>query len=101
MIFVIICFSIVDEGYREADLLPDPDVDVVKGVVEPEPEVVLPDDSLADTDLHDHDMIDSVMYIYFGSSERNERSAGRQVNRVGVVYQIVNLMVRSICIESL
>lgn len=47
---------------------------------EQEVEVPLPDDSLADTDLHDHDLIDSVMYIYFGSSERDERGAGRQVS---------------------
>lgn len=26
----------------------------------------LPSDSLADTDLHDHDRIDSIMYIYYG-----------------------------------
>lgn len=68
----------VDQGYREAGLLPDPDA--AQDVGEPETEVVLPDDSLADTDLHDHDLIDSVMYIYFGSSERDEPGAGRQVS---------------------
>ncbi|KAF6215529.1 hypothetical protein GE061_010285 [Apolygus lucorum] len=37
-----------------------------------EEEVQLPSDSLADTDLHDHDRIDSIMYIYYG-----EGAAGR------------------------
>jgi hypothetical protein len=42
-------------------------------------EVILPDDSLADADLHDHDLIDSVMYIYFGSSSHTDGGASRQV----------------------
>lgn len=70
-------------GYSEAAVLPDPDIvhksETLEVEAEVEAEVVLPDDSLADTDLHDHDLIDSVMYIYFGSSERDERGAGRQV----------------------
>lgn len=39
----------------------------------------LPDDSLADADLHDHDLIDSVMYIYFGGGNGagNSRHGGR------------------------
>lgn len=64
-------------GYIESAVLPDPDND--ENEADAEEEVVLPDDSLADTDLHDHDLIDSVMYIYFGSTERDERGAGRQV----------------------
>jgi hypothetical protein len=60
-------------------VLPDPEVEVEEEEPEPEVEIPLPDNSLADTDLHDHDLIDSVMYIYFGSSERDERGAGRQV----------------------
>ncbi|XP_066905945.1 uncharacterized protein [Halyomorpha halys] len=39
----------------------------------------LPDNSLADTDLHDHDRIDSVMYIYFGGNSRQDTPPGRQV----------------------
>ncbi|XP_054289267.1 uncharacterized protein LOC129004717 [Macrosteles quadrilineatus] len=76
-------------GYAEAAVLPDPEVEVEEEDVEPEVEIPLPDDSLADTDLHDHDLIDSVMYIYFGSSERDERGAGRQVLIVGAVISLV------------
>lgn len=31
------------------------------------PKIELPDDSLADTDLRDHDLIDNLMYVYYGS----------------------------------
>lgn len=42
--------------------------------------IPLPDTSLADSDLHDHDVIDSVMYIYFGGATHGQRGAGRQVS---------------------
>jgi hypothetical protein len=64
-------------GY-EPGVIPDPDLAVTRQWNEAE-EVVLPDDSLADMDLHDHDLIDSVMYIYFGSSSHTEGGAGKQV----------------------
>lgn len=67
-------------GYGEAGILPDPDLSGEEEIItETDPEPILPDDSLADTDLHDHDLIDSVMYIYFGAAERDEKMAGRQV----------------------
>jgi hypothetical protein len=64
-------------GY-EPGVIPDPGLEVTRQQIEPE-QVVLPDDSLADTDLHDHDLIDSVMYIYFGSSSHTEGGTGKQV----------------------
>lgn len=33
------------------------------------------------SDLHDHDVIDSVMYIYFGGASHGQREAGRQVKK--------------------
>ncbi|XP_075214139.1 uncharacterized protein LOC142320317 [Lycorma delicatula] len=73
-------------GYEEAGVLPEPDT----GMQEEEEEVTvaLPDDSLVDTDLHDHDLIDSVMYIYFGASERDQANPGRQVAAVGGVIAL-------------
>jgi hypothetical protein len=59
-------------------VIPDPGLLVTRQQSEVE-EVVLPEDSLADADLHDHDLIDSVMYIYFGSSTHTDGGAGRQV----------------------
>lgn len=55
-------------------VLPEPEA------VTGEEEIPLPDDSLADTDLHDHDLIDSVMYIYFGASGHDQAPPGRQVS---------------------
>ncbi|XP_024082244.1 latrophilin Cirl-like isoform X2 [Cimex lectularius] len=66
-------------------VLPEPEV----SPLESEEPVPLPDDSLADTDLHDHDLIDSVMYIYFGGSNRDRGPAGRQVLIVGAVMALV------------
>jgi hypothetical protein len=59
-------------------VIPDPGLPVTGQHSDAE-EVMLPDDSLADADLHDHDLIDSVMYIYFGSSTRTDGATGRQV----------------------
>lgn len=68
------CYKI---GY-EPGIIPDPGLPIASPQNEAE-QVILPDDSLADTDLHDHDLIDSVMYIYFGSSSRTDGGAGKQV----------------------
>ncbi|XP_068084857.1 adhesion G protein-coupled receptor E1 [Anabrus simplex] len=66
------------------DVGPEPDDEE-----EEEEELELPDDSLADTDLHDHDLIDSVMYIYFGAPGRSDGGAGRQVLIVGSVISLI------------
>nr|XP_024215168.1 adhesion G-protein coupled receptor D1-like isoform X1 [Halyomorpha halys] len=56
----------------------------------------LPDNSLADTDLHDHDRIDSVMYIYFGGNSRQDTPPGRQVrpqqHTVLIVSAVIGLI---------
>ncbi|XP_046400378.1 uncharacterized protein LOC124166750 [Ischnura elegans] len=51
---------------------------VTESIVEEEdPLLALPDDSLADADLHDHDVIDSVVYLYFGGDAAlSPRTAG-------------------------
>ncbi|XP_044254258.1 adhesion G protein-coupled receptor E5-like [Tribolium madens] len=63
-------------------LLPNPEnldsVDVL-------PNVELPDDSLSDTDLKDHDFIDNLMYVYYGSHNSKNNSYGPQVIIVGSV----------------
>lgn len=71
------CYICFVSGY-EPGVIPDPGPAVTRQWSEAE-DIVLPDDSLADTDLHDHDLIDSVMYIYFGSSSHTEGGAGKQV----------------------
>ncbi|PSN32309.1 hypothetical protein C0J52_15714 [Blattella germanica] len=73
-------------GY-EPGVIPDPGIPVARR--QNEVEQLIPDDSLADTDLHDHDLIDSVMYIYFGSSSRADGGAGKQVLIAGAVISLV------------
>ena len=95
---MFICF-VAEEGLdAEPGVIPEPELpsnseeDIGEGpnlmspeekqpVVISDAELSLPDDSLADTDLHDHDLIDSVMYIYFGSSSHSHGTTSRQVNK--------------------
>ncbi|XP_026680736.1 uncharacterized protein LOC103511064, partial [Diaphorina citri] len=49
----------------------------------------IPDTILADPDLHDHDLIDNVMYVYFGPSQPDQPDAGRQIVIVGAVGGLV------------
>lgn len=46
----------------------------------------IPENSLIDSDLHDHDVMDSVMYIYFGGASHGQRGAGRQVSTLKFLY---------------
>lgn len=39
----------------------------------------IPDTILADPDLHDHDLIDNVMYVYFGPSQPDQPDAGKLI----------------------
>lgn len=47
------------------------------------PEVDLPDDSLADGDLRERDLIDSVQYVYFGRGGQNSGGGGSRSGRWG------------------
>lgn len=49
------------------------------------PNIELPDDSLADIDLHDHDLIDNLMYVYYGSEGKNSNNYGMEIIIVGSV----------------
>uniref|UniRef100_A0A8D8YHW9 Uncharacterized protein n=1 Tax=Cacopsylla melanoneura TaxID=428564 RepID=A0A8D8YHW9_9HEMI len=49
----------------------------------------IPETILADPDLHDHDLIDNVMYVYFGPSQTDQPDAGRQIVIVGAVGGLV------------
>lgn len=50
--------------------------------------VPVPETSLMDSDLHDHDVIDSVMYIYFGGASHGQRGAGHQVLKIFITVQL-------------
>ena len=68
-------FAEVEDG-----IFPDPDMTRIVSKTKPEAlSVPIADTSITDSDLHDHDVIDSVMYIYFGGTTHGQRGAGRQV----------------------
>nr|CAD7567639.1 unnamed protein product [Timema californicum] len=83
-------------GDLEPGVIPDPgsqdspgNEDLSVSGTQDDAQIELPDDSLADTDLHDHDLIDSVMYIYFGAAPHDEGSDGKMVLVIGGVISLV------------
>lgn len=66
-------------------ILPNPENLDSKYAVDVLPNIELPDDSLADTDLRDHDSIDNIVYIYYGSHNRNESNYGPEIIIIGSV----------------
>ncbi|CAG2054229.1 unnamed protein product [Timema podura] len=83
-------------GDLEPGVIPDPgsqdspgNEDISVSGTQDDAQIELPDDSLADTDLHDHDLIDSVMYIYFGAAPHDEGSDGKMVLVIGGVISLV------------
>lgn len=74
-------------GMVENGIFPDPDIRKMASKTKTEIlSVPLPDNSVTDSDLHDHDLIDSVMYIYFGGATHGQRGAGRQVSDGGPLH---------------
>ncbi|RZB49899.1 uncharacterized protein BDFB_008144, partial [Asbolus verrucosus] len=68
------------EFKSESLLLPNPESIDSKYTVDVLPNIELPDDSLSDTDLRDHDFIDNLMYVYYGSHNRNDNSYGPEIS---------------------
>lgn len=62
------------------------------------PNVDLPDDSLADTDLRDHDFIDNLMYVYYGSHNKNGNSYGPEIIIIGSVLSCAAQLLTIFCI---
>lgn len=77
--------SVNNEFKSDSFLLPNPENIDSKYAVDVLPNVELPDDSLSDTDLKDHDFIDNLMYVYYGSHNKNGNSYGPEVIIVGSV----------------
>lgn len=61
-------------------LIPNPEEMDPKGyTVDVLPNVELPDDSLADPDLKDHNCIDNIMYVYYGGNGKTNKSYGPEI----------------------
>lgn len=62
------------------------------------PQVELPDDSLADTDLKDHDFIDNLMYVYYGSQNRNDNTYAPEIIIIGSVLSCAAQLLTVFCV---
>ena len=72
----------------ESLILPNPE-DIDSKYEVDASDVELPDDSLADTDLRDHDFIDNLMYIYYGTRNQNDNEYGYNIIMVGTLISIL------------
>ncbi|KAF5295876.1 hypothetical protein FQR65_LT10363 [Abscondita terminalis] len=79
-------------------ILPNPESLDSKYTVDVLPKVDLPDDSLADTDLRDHDFIDNLMYVYYGSHNRNSSSYGSEIIIIGSVLSCAAQLLTIFCV---
>lgn len=62
------------------------------------PNVELPEDSLADPDLRDHDFIDNIMYVYYGSHTRNTGTYGPEIIIIGSVLSCFAQLLTIFCV---
>lgn len=66
-------------------ILPNPE-SPEKYSVDVLPNVELPDDSLADADLRDHDFMDNLMYVYYGThGKQSDTNYGKEIIIIGSV----------------
>lgn len=86
-----------DDSKQDTLILPNPENLDSKYIVDVLPDVQLPSDSLADTDLKDHDFIDNLMYIYYGSHVKNGNSLGSEIIIVGSVLSCAAQLLAIVC----
>ncbi|CAH0546149.1 unnamed protein product [Brassicogethes aeneus] len=79
-------------------ILPNPENIDSKYTVDVLPNVELPDDSLADTDLKDHDFIDNIMYVYYGSHNRISSGYGSETIIIGSVLSCAAQLLTIFCV---
>ncbi|CAG9770693.1 unnamed protein product [Ceutorhynchus assimilis] len=62
------------------------------------PDIELPDDSLADPDLKDHNCIDNIMYVYYGGNGKNTKSYGTGIIIIGSVMSCAAQLLTLFCV---
>ncbi|KAB0792383.1 hypothetical protein PPYR_14342 [Photinus pyralis] len=90
--------SEMSEAKSDLLILPNPETFQSKYTVDVLPKVDLPDDSLADTDLRDHDFIDNLMYVYYGSHNRNGSGYGSEIIIIGSVLSCAAQLLTIFCV---
>nr|XP_023026898.1 adhesion G protein-coupled receptor L2-like isoform X2 [Leptinotarsa decemlineata] len=90
--------SVNIEFKSESLILPNPESLDSKYTIDILPNVELPDDSLADSDLRDHDFIDNIMYVYYGSQHRNVGTYGPEIIIIGSVLSCAPQLLTIFCV---
>ncbi|XP_050303889.1 uncharacterized protein LOC126741508 [Anthonomus grandis grandis] len=92
-------------GTSEADIkpdsliLPNPEsMDTKSYAVDVLPNVELPEESLADADLKDHNCIDNIMYVYYGGSGKSVKSYGSGIVIIGSVMSCAAQLLTLFCV---
>lgn len=89
----------LNREYRSDSLiLPNPETFESKYTIDVLPNVELPDDTLADSDLRDHDFIDNIMYVYYGSHTRNVGTYGPEIIIIGSVLSCAAQLLTIFCV---
>ncbi|XP_066148383.1 adhesion G protein-coupled receptor B1-like [Euwallacea fornicatus] len=80
-------------------LVPNPDdMEAKTYAVDVLPNVELPDDTLADPDLKDHNCIDNIMYVYYGGSGKTPKSYGSGIIIIGSVMSCAAQLLTLFCV---
>lgn len=80
-------------------ILPNPEnMEAKSYAVDVLPNVELPDDSLADPDLKDHNCIDNIMYVYYGGNGKNSKSYGTGIIIIGSVMSCAAQLLTVFCV---
>ncbi|XP_030749979.1 uncharacterized protein LOC115877802 isoform X1 [Sitophilus oryzae] len=87
------------EYKSDALIVPNPDTMNTKSyAVDVMPSLELPDDSLADPDLKDHNCIDNIMYVYYGGNGKNSKSYGTGIIIIGSVLSCAAQLLTLFCV---
>ena len=83
----------------ESLILPFPEnMDPKPYAVDVLPNIELPEDSLADPDLKDHNCIDNIMYVYYGGNNKNSKSYGTGIIIIGSVMSCAAQLLTLFCV---
>lgn len=79
-------------------ILPNPESLESRYTIDVLPNIEIPEDSLADSDLKDHDFIDNIMYVYYGSHSRNVGTYGKEIIIIGSVLSCAAQLLTIFCV---
>lgn len=94
-------YNISKDNNVKSESLIIPNPDTMEGesyAVDVLPKIELPDDSLADPDLKDHNCIDNIMYVYYGNNGKSSKSYGTGIIIIGSVMSCAAQLLTLFCV---